>query len=166
MVPAIYSLRFWMVLVTLANLSIVITYHAWSVPEMDKIMAKRIREINEDFNQNLPATQYHWGKKSLVSNKHARAVLMLLPALFLIGVQLCYIDLEIRYAKWFNADLTEESPRYNPFSCAGINGGVSALCAVLQSYTFIPIIVGFFVIIEVTVTLVPGPLHPAKAAYF
>ncbi|KAF9118246.1 hypothetical protein BG015_006699, partial [Linnemannia schmuckeri] len=96
---------------------------------------------------------------------HARAVLMLLPTLFLIGVQFRQIDRSVELANRINADQTEGFPRYNPFSCAGINGDMSAHCRVSESYTFIPIIVGFFAIIEVAVTLVRGPLHSAKDAH-
>ncbi|KAF9121641.1 hypothetical protein BG015_005773, partial [Linnemannia schmuckeri] len=77
MAPAIFFLRFWMVLVTLVNLSIVITYHAWSVPEMDKIMTKQIRESyeNTDINVQVEHYKYTWVDYAIIISS-----VVLLPA--------------------------------------------------------------------------------------
>lgn len=190
MAPAIYGLRLWMAFITLVNLVIVITHHAYLIPLSNKITAERFRQMYEegitdidyDFQYEyywgdyaiiissvllLPAYLYSiWGKRSLVSNKHARAVLMLLPALFMIGVQLRQVDLTIIYFKMLNERHRGYTEDIDPFSCANTDtdGIVGANCALLQSYTFIPIVVGFFVIIEVAVTFFRGPLHPPKEA--
>ncbi|KAG0270426.1 hypothetical protein BGZ96_006307, partial [Linnemannia gamsii] len=100
MAPAIFFLRVWMAFTVLVNLVVVITFHAWAIPMFND----RTRKFMEDYYYEytwddyaviissvvlLPAYLYSiWGKKSLVTNKYIRAVLMLLPALFLIGVQL------------------------------------------------------------------------------
>ncbi|KAF9134765.1 hypothetical protein BGX30_011782 [Mortierella sp. GBA39] len=111
----------------------------------------------------FPAYLYSiWGKKPLVSNKYARASLMLLPALFLIGVQLRQVDLALKFAKFIKE---RRGLEFEPFSCASSNGHVDADCALSQSYIFVPIVTGFFTIIEVAVTLFRGPLHPAKETY-
>ncbi|KAK3839529.1 MAG: hypothetical protein JOS17DRAFT_729374 [Linnemannia elongata] len=190
MAPAIYGLRIWMALVTLANLIIVITFHAWYIPKMNKVMTERYREMYEqgvtqtDLSIDseyeyawddyaviissvilLPAYLYSiWGKRSFVSNKYARAVLMLLPALFLIGVQLRQVDVIIRsYNRLFEGFPPEL--RSSPFSCSYPGHGFNATCGFGQSYMFVPVVVGFFVIIEVVVTLFRGPLHSPKEAY-
>ncbi|KAF9121640.1 hypothetical protein BG015_005772, partial [Linnemannia schmuckeri] len=104
--------------------------------------------------------------KPLVSSKYARAVLMLLPALFMISVQLRQIAAMIKFAKMINARRPEQLSSYDPFSCANSDGSVDATCSLLQCHLFVPVIVGFFAIIEVAVTLVRGPLHSNKAAHF
>jgi hypothetical protein len=173
-----------MAIIVLVNFVIVIIQHAWVI-RMNNEYYRSIPDRNEYFESSLyeytwadyaviissvvllPAYLYSiWGKKSLVSNKYARAVLMLLPALFLIGVQLRQVDLIIQSAKFINEYRPEQLGKYNPFSCADSFTPVNGKCGVTMSYIFIPAIVGFFVIIEVAVTLFRGPLHPAKAATF
>ncbi|KAK3839528.1 MAG: hypothetical protein JOS17DRAFT_190091, partial [Linnemannia elongata] len=174
MAPAIFSLRFWMAFVTLVNLSIVIAYHGYLI---------RLINMNAEGEGRY---EYYWGnyaviiasvilfpaylysilgKKPLVSNKYIRAVLMLLPALFLIGVQLHQVDVRIKRVKEFNEFLGEEFSKIEPFSCASSDGSEDPNCVLVQSYTFIPVVTGFFVIIEVAVTLFRGPLHSPKEAY-
>ncbi|KAG0290884.1 hypothetical protein BGZ97_006043 [Linnemannia gamsii] len=179
MAPAIFFLRLGMAIVALVNLGIVIAFYAWVTTWTKKpISESGFYPINpyeitwEDYAiiissvVLLPAYLYSiWGKKSLVSNKYARAVLMLLPALFLIGVQLRQVDLRMQLADYMDQRIPENSAMTQPFSCWRREGGIDAGCGVWQSYTFIPVVFGFFVIIEVAVTLFRGPLHSTKEAY-
>ncbi|OAQ29446.1 hypothetical protein K457DRAFT_32318 [Linnemannia elongata AG-77] len=188
MAPAIYGLRLWMAFVTMVNLIFIIVYHAWYIPMASEIKAKRSREMydlgitetDEGFHYEytwddyaiivpsvilLPAYIYSiWGKRSLVPNKYARAVLMLLPALFMIGVQLRQVDLILQA---FHKVFKDAPAEYvvSPFSCVPAGNSFLAACIVGQSYQFVPVVVGFFVIIEVAVTLFRGPLHSPKEAY-
>ncbi|KAF9546131.1 hypothetical protein EC957_010117 [Mortierella hygrophila] len=186
MAPAIFGLRLWMAFVTLFNLSIIIAWCAYLIPLNNKyadIAAKADHDTYNDFNPIqryeyywgdyaiiiasvvlFPAYLYSiWGKKPLVSNKYTRAFLMLLPALFLIGVQLRQVDVTLMFIK-FVVDRPRKSG-FNPFSCANSDGSVNADCALIQSHIFVPIVTGFFTIIEVAVTLFRGPLHSAKEIY-
>ncbi|KAF9323887.1 hypothetical protein BGZ91_003283 [Linnemannia elongata] len=188
MAPAIYGLRLWMAFVTMVNLIFVIVYHAWYIPMTNEIKAKRSREMydlgftetDEGFQYEytwddyaiivpsvilLPAYIYSiWGKRSLVPNKYSRAVLMLLLALFMIGVQLRQVDLILKaFHKVFKDAPTEYV--VSPFSCVPAGNSFLAVCIVGQIYQFAPVVVGFFVIIEVAVTLFRGPLHSHKEAY-
>ncbi len=169
-----------MALVTLVNLSVTIAYYGYLIPLSNKYIDNN--DNYSSFDQRyeyywgdyaiitasvvlFPAYLYSiWGKKPLASNKYARAVLMLLPALFLIGVQLRFIDLMIKLVNSMN----EKHPGHqatNPFSCANSDGSVSTPCSLLQCHIFVPVVVGFFVIVEVAVTLFRGPLHSSKEAY-
>ncbi|KAG0288246.1 hypothetical protein BGZ96_007950 [Linnemannia gamsii] len=173
MAPVIYFLRVWMAFLALVNFGIVIAFYIWVTNREDK----HISEIGlspiypykytwEDYAVIistvvlLHAYLYSiWGKKSLVSNKYARAVLMLLPALFLIGVQFSLVDSLIQLKR------PELRGQINPFSCWRIEGGIDAGCGIWHSSTLFPIIFGFFVIIEVAVTFFRGPLHSPKETH-
>ncbi|KAG9070435.1 hypothetical protein KI688_007971 [Linnemannia hyalina] len=193
MAPAIFGLRLWMAFVTLVNLSITIARYAYQIPLINKYAdnaanaAKAAKAADEDYNDYSPDLRYEyywgdyaiiiasvvlfpaylysiWGKKPLVSNKYIRASLMLLPALFLISVQLRQIDVALMFFKF----VVERSGRdrwIKPFSCANSDGSVDAECTLMQSHIFVPIVTGFFAIIEVAVTFFRGPLHPAKEVY-
>ncbi|KAF8928646.1 hypothetical protein BGZ47_001492, partial [Haplosporangium gracile] len=160
MAPAIVFLRSWMAFVALVNLSIIIAFYGWLIPTVNKAAEETEDAYRYEFYWGdyaliissvllLPAYLYSiWGKKSLVSNKYTRAVLMLLPALFLIGVQLRQIDLTIKFIKMSNARKPELF-RNEPFSCANSDGSIAATCGLVQSQLFVPVIVGFFALIEV-----------------
>ncbi|KAK3839527.1 MAG: hypothetical protein JOS17DRAFT_190089, partial [Linnemannia elongata] len=174
MAPAIFGLRLWMAFVTLVNLSLLIAYYGYLVPSINKHA--------EQTDYNFPY-QFYWGdyaiiiasvilfpaylysilgKKPLVSNKYGRAALMLLPALFLLGLQIHQIDVTIKMVKWINERRSQQFGEMEPFSCADSDGIVDPDCALSQSHTFVPVVTGFFVIIEVAVTLFRGPLHSPK----
>ncbi|KAF9130608.1 hypothetical protein BGX30_013448 [Mortierella sp. GBA39] len=109
-----------------------------------------------------------WGKKPLAGNKYIRALLMLIPALVLIGCSSYLVRLQITMAEFYNEYLQgNQDLSYNPFTCDhyGYEGSGLGLCFLVQSYNFAPIITGVFVITEVLVTLLKGPLHPSKTEY-
>ncbi|KAF9099837.1 hypothetical protein BGX23_011437 [Mortierella sp. AD031] len=169
MAPAIFGLRVWLAFVALVNLSIVIAFHAWFTPHLNKTR----REL-DDSGPFL--YKYDWVDYTVINtsvllflsylysicgkpriHKYARAFLMLLSACLLLGVQLRQVDLIMITIRAF-------APRdydHNPFSCSGT---VDSTCALYQSYTFFPIVTGFFSVIEVPVTLFRGPLHSPEAA--
>ncbi|KAH7058088.1 hypothetical protein BKA57DRAFT_433167 [Linnemannia elongata] len=177
MAPAIFGLRLWVAFVALVNFIIIITFHAYVIPSINKGADEG--EFSQHYEYYwgdyaiaiasvvlLPAYIYSiWGKKSLVSNKYARAVLMLLPALFLIGVQIHQIDDTIKFIKMRNESRPGHQYKTEPFSCAIRDGDLYTICIFARSETFVPIVAGFFVIIEVAVTLFRGPLHSPKEAY-
>ncbi|KAG0288252.1 hypothetical protein BGZ96_007956 [Linnemannia gamsii] len=104
-----------MAFAVLVNLVIVIACHSWLIPSNNKSIA----ETNG--YAPYPVYKYSWkdyaGKKPLIANKYARAVLMLLHALFLICVQLRDVDNMLQTAKMTNERFPKLSP-YDPFSCA------------------------------------------------
>ncbi|KAF9099836.1 hypothetical protein BGX23_011436 [Mortierella sp. AD031] len=172
MAPAIFGLRVWLAFISLVNLSIVIAFHAWFIPFLNELNKRK------DFLELSPY-EYDWVDYTVIItsvllllsylysiwgkprvHKFVRAFLMLLCACLLLGVQLRQVDLAIRLVK-------RHSIEYNPFSCSGADDStIAAACGLQQGYTFIPIVTGFFAIIEVFVTLFRGPLHPPKAAYY
>ncbi|KAG0301008.1 hypothetical protein BGZ97_002980 [Linnemannia gamsii] len=176
--PAIYKLRLWLALVCFANLVVVSVYYGW-------VIRNRNNEPKGFFSKKLYV--YNWAdygiiassvilflayiyslfvKKPLIRNRFVRAILMLLPGVFLLGVMLRSIRLLIDSFK-----LTSDSSpdnfavKIDPFTCIGFNKPEGP-CTVMKSYVIVPMITGFFVIIEVLVTLIRGPLHPPKAGYF
>ncbi|KAG0049972.1 hypothetical protein BGZ89_004015 [Linnemannia elongata] len=176
MTPAIFGLRLVMVFVALVNFSITIAFYAYLIPLINK--------VPDGFDSGQEAYEFYWGdytiiiasvvlliaylysiwgKKAHISNKYARAVLMLLPALFLIGVQLRQVDLTIKFAKMVNESRPSSALQIEPFSCANSDGSVDAKCSLVMSHIFVPVVTGFLTIIEVAVTLFRGPLHPAAA---
>ncbi|KAF9124672.1 hypothetical protein BGW39_007981 [Mortierella sp. 14UC] len=176
MANAIFGLRVWMALITSVNLCIVIATYAWLVP----YSKSNIMDPDDGFNYNwtdiailtassvlfLAYLYSIWGKPRL--HKFARAPLMLLPALFLLGVQLHQIQLQVKFVNMLNERNQSrmdgwEIPPMKPFSCGDM---IDAPCGILQSWTFIPVIVGFFAVIEVFVTLLRGPLQPANQVDF
>ncbi|KAF9279701.1 hypothetical protein BGZ88_012600 [Linnemannia elongata] len=177
MAPAIFGLRLWMAFVTLVNFSITLTFYAYLVPLMNKGVDDFEGSEGFEFYWGdyaiiiasvflFPAYLYSiWGKKLLISNKYARAALMLLPALFLIGVQLRQVDLTIKFAKMVNESRPSSALQIDPFSCKDSEGDVVSSCAVAVSHIFVPVVTGFFVMIEVAVTLFRGPLHSSKETY-
>ncbi|KAK3839526.1 MAG: hypothetical protein JOS17DRAFT_729372 [Linnemannia elongata] len=170
MAPAIFGLRFWMAFVTLVNLGIVIAYYSYLThlintdPEGDA----RYEYLWGDYAVIIasvilfPAYLYSiFVKRSLVSNKYARAALMHFPALFMIGVQLREVDLVMQSYNRLHEGVPSEY-RLSPFSCSNHGGRVEPSCALVMSYIFVPVVTGFFVIIEVAFTLFRGPLHSPK----
>lgn len=168
MAPAIFGLRLWLVFVCLANLVTVVTFYGWYVGtlinEQYEIFGYPPYVLQwRDYGMIIPSVLLFftyvystWGKKPVISNKYARAVLMLIPGLVLLGISLRQIHFQIEnyYQDGFPHKLES-------FSCDGWADSTK-FCVVMQCYFFVPIITGFFVIIEVFVTLFRGPLHPAK----
>lgn len=179
MAPAIFFLRLWMTFLALVNLGIVIAFYAWVTNREKKLISQigltpiyPYKYTWEDFAVIissvvlLPAYLYSvWGKKSLVSNKYARAVLMLLPALFLIGVQFSLVNTLFQLVELTTQETPELHGQINPFSCWRSEGGIDAGCGIWHSSTLFAIIFGIFVIIEVAVTLFRGPFHSTKEAH-
>ncbi|KAG0274748.1 hypothetical protein BGZ96_004112 [Linnemannia gamsii] len=176
MTPAILVLRLWLVFICLANLVIVSTFYGWYVGVMINEQQEYLGESRyvyqwRDYGMIIPSVLLFiayvysiWGKKPLISNKYARAVLMLIPGLVLLGISLRQIQFQITAAKFLNENRElREVQDFDPFSCAGWADSTK-FCIIMQLYFFVPIITGFFVIIEVFVTLFRGPLHPAKSA--
>ncbi|KAF9900417.1 hypothetical protein EC991_007351 [Linnemannia zychae] len=176
MANALLGLRVWMALITLANLGIAIAFYAWLVPYSNSSKTEPDELYDFDWTDAAVlvastvlffAYLYSiWGKNRL--SKSARASLMLLPALFLLGIRLRQIHLLIETYKMMNARRRERMPDWafeeaKPFSCGySIDSG----CNIFQASLFIPVIIGFFTIIEVFVTLFRGPLHPANKVDF
>ncbi|KAF9900418.1 hypothetical protein EC991_007352 [Linnemannia zychae] len=92
--------------------------------------------------------------------KIARAVLMSLPAILLLVVGILQIKDAIGGSNLVKQALPQDSGS-NPFSCVG---AADVTCVIFQGYIFIPVIVGVFVLVEVLVTLLRGPLH--EKGYF
>ncbi|KAG0287542.1 hypothetical protein BGZ97_007065 [Linnemannia gamsii] len=178
MTLAIVGLRIWLAFVCLANLATVGTFYGWYVGTLINQQQEslgRPRYVYEwvDYGMIISSSLLFisyvysiWGKRPLASNKYARAVLMLIPGLVLLGISLRQIHLQITKAKAINDNRQSESEmgNLNPFSCAGW-GESTGFCIVIQCYFFVPIITGFFVIFEVLVTLLKGPIHSVKGDY-
>ncbi|KAF9900414.1 hypothetical protein EC991_007348 [Linnemannia zychae] len=171
MANALIGLRVWMALITLANLCIAVAFYAWLVPLSNS------SRTDSDIRYNLTWTDVAvliaspvlffaylysiWGKARL--SKSVRAPLMLLPALFLLGIRLRQIHLQVGLYKMINAERQSMMPDWafeevQPFVCMG---KVDSTCGILQASIFIPVIVGIFTVIEVFVTLFRGPSNPA-----
>ncbi|KAG0284987.1 hypothetical protein BGZ96_010709 [Linnemannia gamsii] len=176
MAPAIFGLRLWLTFVCLVNLVTIGTFYGWYVGLVNEQQSSigHPRYVYEWDNYGMIISSVLifiaylysiWGKKTLTSNKYARAVLMLIPGLILLGISLHQVRLQIKKAKFVNDHRVTDEGNFNPFSCAGYGGDLTEMCVVIQCYIFVPIITGFFVIIEVFVTLFRGPLHPAKNEY-
>ncbi|KAG0281193.1 hypothetical protein BGZ95_006019 [Linnemannia exigua] len=171
MANALFGLRVWMAFITLVNLSIIITFYAWLVPYFNKNKSEMSDHYEYSWDDYafiitspilfLAYLYSIWGQPRL--HKYLRAFLMLLPALFLMGPMLRQIHLQIENAKKFN-QYTPSEMEFEPFRCYGDT--IDPACFVFRAYTFIPVIVGFFVLIEVFVTLLRGPLHPTKKVDF
>ncbi|KAK3848493.1 MAG: hypothetical protein J3R72DRAFT_429145 [Linnemannia gamsii] len=171
MANLLFGLRVWMAFITLVNLSIVITFHAWLIPYTNSRRDDEMIPYQHSLHNYVTsiaspilflAYLYSiWGQPRL--HKFLRAPLMLLPALFMIAAMLQYIHRMVQFAEMVNEQRPPEH-KVVPFICYGES--ITAICAISQSYTFIPIIVGFFVIIEVFVTLLRGPLYPSKKVDF
>ncbi|KAK3839502.1 MAG: hypothetical protein JOS17DRAFT_770588 [Linnemannia elongata] len=159
---AILVLRIWLAFVCFFNLAIVSTYYGL------------IGGLNGlDYGILIPSILLFlsylysiWGEP-LASSKYIRAFLMLIPALVLIGCSSYLIHLQIIGAEFYNEYMGEsQGSTYNPFTCDYFGGGSGiGYCFLAQSYNFAPIITDVFVIIEVLVTLLRGPLHPFKAEH-
>ncbi|KAG0363187.1 hypothetical protein BGX24_004951 [Mortierella sp. AD032] len=170
MANPLFGLRVWMAFITLVNLSIVIAFHAWLIPYTNSRRDEMIPYQHSLHNYVssiaspilfLAYLYSIWGQPRL--HKFLRAPLMLFPAVFMIAAMLQHIHRMVQIADMVN----EQRPpgrKFVPFTCYGES--ITASCAISQSYTFIPIIVGFFVIIEVFVTLLRGPLYPSKKVDF
>ncbi|KAF9125523.1 hypothetical protein BGW39_007323 [Mortierella sp. 14UC] len=169
MTPAVFRLRVWMAFITLVNFCIGIAFYAWLVARSNKYNTKAGEDVYKykwtDVAMLIASLALFlaylcsiWSKPRL--HKFVRAALMLLPALFLLGVQLRQIQLRIELINTINKRLPSQYGSLKPFSC---DGSTDASCGILQSWTFIPVIVGFFVVIEVFVTLFSGVTHTSKS---
>jgi hypothetical protein len=178
MASALFGLRVWMALITLVNLCIVISFYAWLVPfwnnrNQELELLSPFEYTWQDFALLIAspilflAYLYSiWGKPRL--HKFLRATLMLLPALFMLGINLRAIQMQVKAVNMLNENRRARGPDWDipplrPFDCGDT---LEAACGIVQAYIFIPVIVGFFVIIEVFVTLFRGPLYPTKKIDF
>ncbi|KAF9927238.1 hypothetical protein FBU30_003421 [Linnemannia zychae] len=173
MSTAILWLRIWMVIVTLINLGVMITFYTWVI--------SKFNEVSKDVD--MEKYEYDWtdytlliaspilvlayfysifGKRQLFNNRFIRAALMAIPALFLIGLQLRLIVNIIDTTRYLSQRKPDWADKHNAFTCAGSE---DAACAIGQAFFFVPVIVGFFTLIEVLVTLIRGPLRSSKDIY-
>ncbi|KAG0278303.1 hypothetical protein BGZ96_002450 [Linnemannia gamsii] len=180
MARAIFGLRIWLAFVCLINLAIVSTYYGWVIgtksnTRQDSIGAPRYSYNWTDYGviafSVILFLSYVYSilvKRHLFHHRFVRAFLMLFPALFLLGIMFYSIHVQLKGAQFANETLREDyfMLRVDPFSCNGTKGESMSICAVMQSYIFVPIVTGVFVIIEVLVTLLRGPLHHPKADYY
>lgn len=180
MARAIFGLRIWLAFICLVNLVIVSTYYGWVIGTMSSARQDRLGKPRYSYNwadygiiafSTILFISYIYslvGKKHLFHHRFVRAFLMLFPALFLLGIMFRSIHVQIESARMTDENLTGDyfMVRIDPFSCDGLKGDSLSICAIMQSYIFLPIVIGVFVIIEVVVTLFRGPLHHPKADYY
>ncbi|KAF9538403.1 hypothetical protein EC957_006778 [Mortierella hygrophila] len=163
---AILVLRIWLAFACFFNLAVVSTYYG-----MTGILGSKGTDYGILVSSILLFLSYLysiWGKTSFVGNKYIHAFLMLIPAMVLIGCSSYLVHLQITMADFYNKYMQgNQAISYNPFTCDyyGYEGSGFGLCFLMQSYNFAPIITGIFVIIEVLVTLLRGPLHPSKTEH-
>ncbi|KAG9061282.1 hypothetical protein KI688_007620 [Linnemannia hyalina] len=160
---AILVLRIWLAFVCLFNFAVVNTYYGMSGGLGSRGADYGI--LISSILLFLSCLYSIWDKKPLAGNKYIRALLMLIPALALIGCSSYLVHLQITMADFYNEYLQKnQGISYNPFTCDfyGYEGSGIGLCFLVQSYNFAPFITGVFVIIEVLVTLLMGLLYPSK----
>lgn len=166
---ALFGLRVWVAFLALINLIIVSVYYGYVMPKNNKGLSELDSDAFIDFYWRdymlilvsvllLFAYVYSiWGKSLSTVHKYIRASLMSLPALFLLSLQLRAIDAKIRHAKFI--ERTTDAGFIYPFACTGAD------CHIFQSYMFFPVVTGFFALVEVLITLVRGPVHPATKEF-
>ncbi|KAF9538406.1 hypothetical protein EC957_006781 [Mortierella hygrophila] len=181
MAPAVFKLRILLALACFANLAVVGAYYGWVIANTTNtrqaIFGKKPYVYNwADYGIiGCSAILFFayiysiWVKKAMFcfGNRIVRAVLMLIPGGFLLGIMVRAVhhlieSLKLSSDKSSNDNFTV---RIDPFTCIGF-GNTDGPCTVLKCYVSFPIVVGFFVIIEVLVTLLRGPLHPTKPGYY
>ncbi|KAK3848485.1 MAG: hypothetical protein J3R72DRAFT_429128 [Linnemannia gamsii] len=167
MVNPLFALRIWLAFICAINFAITASFYAWLLPRTNRYL----EPLNGD------NVEYFWGdyftiiasislllsylfsvfgKSFSFISPRIRAALMTTPALFIFGNQIRYMLVKIKHADALNRD-SQGATHVDYFSCFGIDGPE---CPVMQGYTFFPIVVSLFVLIEVIVTLVRGPLLP------
>ncbi|KAF9288589.1 hypothetical protein BGZ88_008115 [Linnemannia elongata] len=176
MAPAIFKLRILLAIVCFANLAVVGTYYGWVVANTTNTKQALFGKKPYIYNWAdygiigcsvilFFAYIYSiWVKRPLFCfrNRFVRAVLMLIPGGFLLGIMVRAIRHLIESLK-LSSDKSDDNfeVRIDPFTCIGF-GETKGPCTVLKCYVAFPIVVGFFVVLEVFVTLLRGPLHPTK----
>ncbi|KAG0054193.1 hypothetical protein BGZ89_002705 [Linnemannia elongata] len=160
------SLRLWLLFVTFVNLAFVTVDYPWSYA------------LARGFNNALPDDKkkpltYSWkmfaiiissvflffaylyavlGKKPLV-HRFVRAALMLVPALFLLGIMFPWVDASVQVGKMMGKSM---------FTCWYWPDDLINWCRVDVVHHFIAIITGIFVAIEVFITLLSTAVIPDK----
>ncbi|KAF8927205.1 hypothetical protein BGZ47_002268 [Haplosporangium gracile] len=178
--PAILKLRILLAIVCFANLAIVGTYYGWVVANTtntrQSIFGKKPYIYNwADYGiigcSIILFVSYIyslWVKRPLFCfrNRFIRAVLMLIPGVFLLGIMVRAVKHLISSLKLSSDDSSNDNfaVRIDPFTCISF-GETKGPCTVLKCYVSLPMVTGFIVIVEVLVTLIRGPLHPTKPGY-
>ena len=160
------SLRLWLLFVTFVNLAFVSVDYAWT----DAIAREYINTHPHDKKQS---NTYSWqrlaiiissvflffaylyavfGKKPLV-HRFVRAALMLVPALFLLVIIFLWVDGWDRMGKMMGRSM---------FTCWIWPDDMVNWCRVDVAHHFVAIITGFFVAIEVFITLLSTAVIPGK----
>lgn len=160
------GLRFWLLFVTFVNLVFVSVDYPWS------------HALAREYNNTLPddkkkSINYNWkvyaiivssvflffaylyavfGKKPLV-HRFVCAALMLVPALFLLGIMFPWVDSSVQAGKIMGKSM---------LTCWYWPDDMINWCRVDVAHHLVAIITGIFVAIEVFITLLSTAVIPGK----